>query len=55
MTNIERKFVSKLGFEPQISGFTHGCLNQLDHRDTYTNSETNLSLSFMLQSKTLGM
>ena len=36
--------MSKLGFEPQISGFTHRRLNQLVHRDTYTNSETNLSL-----------
>ena len=37
-------FMSKLGFEPQISGFTHWRLKQLVHRDTYTNSETNLSL-----------
>ena len=37
--------MSELGFEPQISGFTHRRLNQLVHRDTYTNSETNLSTS----------
>ena len=36
--------MSKLGFEPQIPGFTHRRLNQLVHRDTYTNSGTNLSL-----------
>ena len=36
--------MSKLGFEPQISGFTHRFLNQLNHRDTYTSSETNLSI-----------
>ena len=45
MTILREKFVSKLGFEPQISGFTHQHLNQLDHVDSYTNSETNLSLS----------
>ena len=49
MINIERKiFVNKLGFEPQISGFTHRRLNQLVHPDTYTNSETNLSLPLSL-------
>ena len=37
---MREKFVSKLGFEPQISSFTHRRLNQLDHRDTYTNSNT---------------
>ena len=41
----EKKFLSKLGFEPQVSGFMHWQLNQLVHRDTYTNSETNLSPS----------
>ena len=38
------KFVSKLGFQPQISAFTHRRLNKLDYWDTYTDSETNLSL-----------
>ena len=38
--------MSKQGFEPQIFGFTHGRLDQLVHRDTYTNSETNPSLFF---------
>ena len=41
---LREKFLSKLGFEPQISGFTQRRRNQLVHRDTYTNSETNLSL-----------
>ena len=41
---MRKKFVSKLGFESQIPGFTHQRLNQLDHWDTYTNSETNLSI-----------
>ena len=31
---MREKFVSKLGFEPQIFGFMHWYLNQLDHRDT---------------------
>ena len=35
--------MTKLGFEPQISGFTHRRLNQLVQRYTYTNSETNFS------------
>ena len=43
MTIWRKKFVSKLGFELQIFGFTHRRLNQLVHRDSYTNSETNLS------------
>ena len=41
---MREQFVSKLGYEPYISDFTHRRLNQLVHRDTYTNSETNLSL-----------
>ena len=40
--------MSKLVFESQISGFTQQRLNQLDHRGTYTNSETNLTLSLSL-------
>ena len=42
---LREEFVSELAFEYQISGFTHRHLNQLDHQETYTNSETNLSLS----------
>ena len=47
---LREKFVSKLGYEPQISGFTHRRLNQLGlvYRDIYTNSETDLSLSLSL-------
>ena len=49
MKNIGRKFVSKLRFEPQISGFTHRLLNQLVHRVAYyipTQKQISLSYSY---------
>ena len=41
---LRGEFVSEVAFQHRISGFTHRHLNQLDHQETYTNSETNLSL-----------
>ena len=49
MINIEKKFESKLGFEPQISSFTHwhSTIESLRHRyllrikpSSYTSTQT---------------
>ena len=49
---MREKFVSKLGFEPQISGFTHRRLNNYNIK-THVPTQKQTSLPFINQFKTL--